>query len=81
MDEQSILQFCKERNVEIYTCYDFRIECYVIKMRRGQSAIEWRIDRGESVKLGFGLTVRIILRRMADERDRAEKAENKGKER
>lgn len=80
MDEQSILQFCKERNVEIYTCYDFRTECYVIKMRRGQSAIERRIDGGEAVKLGFGLTARIILRSMADELDRAEKEENKGKE-
>lgn len=80
MDEQSILQFCKERNVAIYTCYDFRTECYVIRMRRGQRAIERRIDEEEVVKLGFGLTARIILRSMADELDRAEKEENKGKE-
>lgn len=80
MNEQSILQFCKERNVAIYTCYDFRTECYVIKMRRGQRAIGRRIDEEEVVKLGFGLTARIILRSMADELDRAEKEENKGKE-
>lgn len=78
MDVQSILRFCKERSVEIYTRYDWVSDCLVIKMRRKQNIIEKRIsifeiDRFEVGNSAFGLTAGIILRSMADELDKTEK--------
>lgn len=80
MDEQSILQFCKERNVEIYTRHDDFSDCMVIRVRRKRKFVERQISRSDFVNEAFGLTIRIILRSMADEIDRAEKEESKGKE-
>lgn len=80
MDEQSILRFCKERNVEIYTRYDDFLDCLVIRMRRKRNFVERQISQSDFVNEAFGFTIRIILRSMADEIDRAEKEESKGKE-
>lgn len=80
MDGQSILQFCKERNVEIYTQYDFLSDCFVIRMKRNQNFVERQISRSEAVNEAFGLTIRVILRSMADEIDRTEKGNHEAKE-
>lgn len=80
MDEQSILRFCKERNVEIYTRYDDFLDCLVIRMRRKRNFVERQISRSEVVNEAFGLTIRVILRSMADEIDRTEKENHEAKE-
>lgn len=77
MDTQSILQFCKERNVEIYIRYDDFLDCLVIRVRRKQNIIERGISRFDVSNLAFSPTILIILRSMADELDRAEKHEAK----
>lgn len=77
MDEKSILQFCRERNVEICTYYDFKMDCLVIRMKRKQNIIERRINCLEAKSSDFGLNARITIRSMADELDKAEKEENK----
>ena len=77
MDTQSILQFCKERNVEIYIRYDDFLDCLVIRVRRKQNIIERGISRFDVSNLAFGPTILIILRSIADELDRAEKHEAK----
>lgn len=80
MDTKSILQFCKERNVEIYIRYDNFLDCLVIRVRRKQNIIERGISRFDVPNLAFGPTILIILRSMADELDRAEKEKCEAKE-
>lgn len=73
MDTQSILQFCKERNVEIYIRYDDFSDCMEIRLRRKQNFITRRISRFKLADLAFSLTILVILKDMADELDSAEK--------
>lgn len=80
MDTQSILQFCKERNVEIYIRYNTSFDSLVIRLRRKQNFIERIISRFDVSSLAFGPTILIILRSMADELDRAEKEKYEAKE-
>lgn len=73
MDEKSILQFCKERNVEISTRYDSYMDCFIIRIRRKQNIIERAIGYLEFANMAFNLRIKSLIRDMADELDRAEK--------
>ena len=58
MTVKEVLDFCAEREVEIYTRYDFICDGLIVKMRKAAASA------------GFGLTIRFILRKMAAELDK-----------
>ena len=71
MTVKELLDFCAEREVEIYTQYDFICDGLIVKMRKKGIETKTVISRWEAASAGFGLTIRIVLRHMADELDRA----------
>lgn len=78
MTTEEILDLCEKRGVEIYTRYDFISDALIIRMEKGQRDIERAISAWDVHSAGFGLTLRIILRGMADELDKeAEHEQNK----
>ena len=70
MTAKELLDFCAEREVEIYTRYDFIGDSLIVKMRKKNIEAGTAISRGETTSAGFGLTIRFILRQMADELDK-----------
>lgn len=66
MPIEELLDFCAEREVEIYTRYDFISDSLIVKMRKKGLETEEIIPRKEAASKGFGLTIRVILRVMAD---------------
>ena len=78
MTTEEILDLCEKRGVEIYTQYNFISDALIIRMKKGQRDIERTITARDVLSAGFGLTLRIILRSMADELDKeAEHEQNK----
>lgn len=70
MTVKEILDFCKKREVEIYTRYDFICDSLIVKMRKKGSETTTVIPWWEAASAGFGLTIRVILRQMADKLDK-----------
>lgn len=71
MTAKELLDFCAKREVEIYTHYDFICDGLIVKMLKKNIETQTVISREAATFKGFGLTIRIILRQMADELDRA----------
>ena len=69
-DIKELLDFCAEREVEIYTRYDFICDGLIVKMRKKNVETDTVISREEATSAGFGLTIRFILRQMAAELDK-----------
>lgn len=69
MTVEELLDFCDKREVEIYTRYDFICDSFIVKMRKKNIETQTAISR-EAAYTGFGLTIRIILREMADKLDK-----------
>lgn len=65
MTDAEILSFCKDRNVEIYTRYEAATESLLIRLRRGNYAIDRRISGEDVFQSAFGMTIRVTLRQMA----------------
>lgn len=76
MPVEELLDFCAKREVEIYTRYDFISDSLIVKMRKKGHEIEEAISREMATSKGFGLTIRVILRGMADELDKEEDHDN-----
>jgi len=72
MSEQALLDFCEERDVEVYTHYDQIVNKIFLKMRKPGKNLQIEECIGSEVAntKAFGLTIRVILRRMADELDK-----------
>lgn len=70
MTAKELLDFCAKREVEIYTCYDFICDSLIVKMRKKNIETQTTISREAAGSAGFGLTIRIILRGMADKLDK-----------
>jgi len=70
MTVKEVLDFCAEREVEIYTRYDFICDGLIVKMRKKNVETDTFISREEATSAGFGLTIRFILRQMAAELDK-----------
>jgi len=75
MTVKEILDFCDKRKVEISTYYDPICDGLVVKMRKKNIEAATVISR-EAAFAGFGLTIGIILRQMADELDKEEAHDN-----
>lgn len=73
-DIRELLDFCAEREVEIYTRYDFIGDSLIVKMRKKDVETDTVISREEAASAGFGLTIRFILRQMATELDKGAQA-------
>lgn len=71
MTVEELLDFCDKREVEIYTRYDFICDSLIVKMRKKNLETQTAISRESAGSKGFGLTIRVILRQMANELDRA----------
>jgi hypothetical protein len=69
MTVEELLDFCEKREVEIYTRYDFICDGLIVKMRKKGIETETIISRETATSAGFGLTIRVILRQMADKLD------------
>lgn len=69
MSVEELLDFCDKREVEIHTHYDFICDSLIVKMRKKGRQTETVISREVAASAGFGLTIRIILRNMANELD------------
>lgn len=65
-----LLDFCARREVLIYTTYDFITDSLIIVMRKKDRRTKISISRDIVYSAGFELTIRVILRRMADELDK-----------
>lgn len=74
MTAKELLDFCAEREVEIYTRYDFIGDSLIVKMRKKDVETDTVISREEAASAGFGLTIRFILRQMATELDKGAQA-------
>lgn len=72
MKIEELLNFCKERGVEVFSRYDHITESLIIGMRkdRTQRGIELPIHGLVAASAGYGLPLRVILRNMADELDK-----------
>lgn len=69
MSVEELLDFCDKREVEIHAHYDFICDSLIVKMRKKGRQTETVISREVAASAGFGLTIRIILRNMANELD------------
>lgn len=67
---EELLDFCAKREVEIYTRYDFICDSLIVKMRKKNLETQTAISRESAGSKGFGLTIRVILRGMADKLDK-----------
>lgn len=67
---KELLDFCDKREVEIYTRYDFIFDGLIVKMRKKNLETQTVISREAAGSKGFGLTIRVILREMADKLDK-----------
>lgn len=67
---KDLLDFCAKREVEIYTRYDFICDSFIVKMRKKNLETQTVISREDAGSKGFGLTIRVILREMADKLDK-----------
>lgn len=70
MTVEELLDFCTKREVEIYCRYDFICDGLIVKMRKKSIETQTVISREVAASKGFGLTIRVILRGMADELDK-----------
>lgn len=70
MPINELLDFCAKREVEIYCRYDFVCDSLIVKMRKKGLETKTVISRETAASAGFGLTIRFILRGMADELDK-----------
>lgn len=70
MTVKELLDFCAEREVDIYTRYDFIGDSLIVKMRKKNVETDTVISLEEAASAGFGLTIRFILRQMAAELDK-----------
>lgn len=73
-DIKELLDFCAEREVEIYTRYDFICDGLIVKMRKKDIETDTVISREEAASAGFWLTIRFILRQMAAELNKGAQA-------
>lgn len=69
MTDEELLNFCEKREVEVFTHYDFARDSVIIKMRKKNLETTETVQRGDMVPRAFGLTISVILRRMADKLD------------
>ncbi len=67
---EELLDFCAKREVEIYASYNFNSDSIIYRMRKKNLQLETSISRDAAHYSGFGLTVRIVLRDMADKLDK-----------
>lgn len=65
-----LLDFCAKREVEIYTRYDFICDSLIVKMRKKNLETQTAKSREDAGSKGFGLTIRVILRGMANKLDK-----------
>lgn len=70
MTAEELLDFCDKRDVEIYTRYDFICDGLIVRMKKKDFATETVFSREMVGCAGFGLTIRVVLREMADKLDR-----------
>lgn len=70
MTVEELLDFCDKWEVEIYTSYDFICDSLIIKMRKKNIETQTTISREAAGSAGFGLTIMVILRGMADKLDK-----------
>ncbi len=70
MTVEELLDFCAKREVEIYASYNFISDSMIYKMRKKNLQLETSISREAAHSAGFGLTVRMVLRDMADKLDK-----------
>lgn len=70
MTIEELLDFCAKREVEIYTRYDFFCDSIIIQMRKKNLKTEAAISRDMAASARFNLTVRRVLREMADKLDK-----------
>lgn len=72
MKIEELLNFCKERGVEVFTSFDKYTNNLIIRMRKDatQRGIDVAVHPIAAASAGFGLTLRVILRNMADELDK-----------
>lgn len=73
-DIKELLDFCAEREVEIYTRYDFICDGLIVKMRKKDIETDTVISREGAASAGFWLTIRFILRQMAAELNKGAQA-------
>ena len=67
---KDLLDFCARREVSIYTTYDFITDSIIIVMRKKDRRTKISISRDIACSAGFGLTIRVILRKMAYKLDK-----------
>ena len=76
MKAEELLKFCEERGVEVFERYDIATERLIIRMRKADAQnargaeTEVSIDRVTATAGGYGLTLRLILREMANKLDK-----------
>lgn len=70
MTVEELLDFCDKREVEIYCRYDFICDSLIVRMRKKNHEIKEAISREAAISKAFGLTIRVILRGMADKLDK-----------
>lgn len=74
MTEQEIIEFCERREVEIFTRFNPETRLVTIKMRKGNLVTESTFSPDIArTRSGFGLTIRFVLRGMADDLDKEAK--------
>jgi len=70
MAVEELLDFCAKREVGIYAGYDPASHSIIFRMWKENLQLETSISREAAGSAGFGLTVRIVLRDMADKLDK-----------
>lgn len=64
MTYEEVLAFCKDYNVEISSRYIVETDSILVRVRRGDYAIDEHISAHIATGAGFGLIIRLILRQM-----------------
>ena len=70
MQIKEVIDFCIQREVSLYTTYDFITDSIIIVMRKNGHKAKISVSRDMALSAGFGLTLRIFLRNMADKLDK-----------
>lgn len=70
MTAKELSDFCEKRGVEIFVQHNTIADVLVVRMQKGGRVTSTEITRDAAASGGFGLTVRVILREMAEKLDK-----------
>lgn len=70
MPLKEFIDFCIQHEVSIYSTYDFIEDSLIIAMRKKDRKSKISVSRDMACSAGFGLTLRVLLRNMANELDK-----------